>query len=186
MDVHPNVVKVMFIKLIRGEGKLSGGMIYSIGHGRKPIEQFVRELLSFDVLYLCDVRSVPFSRFNPQYNQKMLHKTMEQYHIRYLHLGEQLGGRPSDPSCFDNDKLSYELMAQQDFFLEGISRLKEALQKNLRIAIMCSESDPAVCHRSLLIGKELLKQGISVRHILGENKFILQDNILIKKPKKKP
>jgi uncharacterized protein (DUF488 family) len=158
--------------------------IYSIGHGRKPIELFIAELKSFDIAYLCDVRSVPYSRFNPQYNQKALKAELEKQAITYVYLGEELGGRPGESSCYINGVVSYELVAGKPFFREGLERLLTANNKRLRIAIMCSETKPEDCHRSRLIGKELLERGLSVRHITKENTFILQQDLVFTKPKK--
>ena len=81
-------------------------------------------------------------------------------------MGDTLGGRPDDPSCYDIEgKISYELLKQKDFFKQGINRVKTALEKDLEIALMCSERKPVDCHRSRLIGEVLFENGIELRHI---------------------
>ena len=67
-------------------------------------------------------------------------------------MGENLGGRPKDRSCYDHEgHVLYEKISEKSFFIEGVNRLKVAYEKNLRVACMCSELNPCDCHRSKLI-----------------------------------
>lgn len=145
-------------------------MIYSIGHGNKKIEDFLNELNSFKISYLIDVRTSPYSKYNPQFNREMLKSDLEKSKITYAYLGDTLGGLPSDRSCYVDGKVDYDLIKEKDFFKEGLTRLIVANEKNLNVAIMCSESKPEECHRSKLIGQELLKRNISLLHIVAPEK----------------
>ena len=81
-------------------------------------------------------------------------------------MGDTLGGRPEDPDCYDaNGKPNYENLRNKVFFKSGIERLKKAYEQKLSVAIMCSESKPAECHRTKLIGEELVNQNIFIEHI---------------------
>lgn len=80
-------------------------------------------------------------------------------------MGDTLGGKPTDASCYTNGRVDYEKVKQKIFFKEGILRLKTAYHKNLRITIMCSESNPCHCHRSKLISEVLVSEDIMVAHI---------------------
>jgi len=152
---------------------------FSIGHGRRSEESFLGLLKQYGVQYLIDVRSKPFSRFNPQYNQRRLDNFLSAYYIRYVFMGKELGGRPDDPALYDeNGKVSYDLIAQTDLYRSGIERLKTAFSKGLPVAIMCSESKPEECHRSRLIGKTLLDEGITVQHI-DENGNLKEQSAVI-------
>ncbi len=145
-------------------------MIYSIGHGSKKIEDFIYELNSFYVNYLIDVRSSPYSRFNPQFNRELIKYELEKANIIYVYLGDNLGGLPDDRSCYINGKVDYEIIKEKSFFKDGLKRLIIAYQKNINIAVMCSESKPEECHRSKLIGQELLKENIFMTHIVSAYK----------------
>ena len=145
-------------------------MIYSIGHGNKKIEDFLKELNSFKISYLIDVRSSPYSKYNPQFNREMLKNELEQSGFTYVDLGENLGGLPSDRSCYVDGKVEYDLIKEKDFFKEGLARLIVANEKKINVAIMCSETKPEECHRSKLIGQELLKQNISMVHIVSSER----------------
>jgi uncharacterized protein (DUF488 family) len=142
--------------------------IYTIGHGTRSIEEFVTLLHQAGIKYLADVRSRPYSRFNPQYNRKALQASLEKEGITYVFMGDSLGGRPGDPSCYNHEgKVDYDKLRQKEIFKKGIERLKAAFEKGLMIALMCSESKPAECHRGKLIGKVLLNEKIPVMHITG-------------------
>lgn len=155
--------------------------IYSIGHGTKPIEEFIKELHSFDIKYLVDVRSSPFSKWASQYNQQELRHSVESGGIRYIYMGDSIGGRPQDESCYDEEGyFDYKKMADVPSFQAGVQRLVNANMQHINVAVMCSESEPSVCHRSKLIGRELYaKYGINMKHIIDIGKFISEEQILI-------
>ena len=153
--------------------------IYSIGHGNKKIEEFISELIAFDIEYLLDIRSKPFSKWNPQFNQANLKNSLESSNIRYVFVGEQLGGLPADRSCYDfNGKVIYDIIKTRDFFKQGLERLTTANNKQINLAIMCSESKPEECHRSKLIGQELLKKHISLKHIVSPKQTKSQETVM--------
>jgi uncharacterized protein (DUF488 family) len=152
--------------------------LFTIGHGTRPLSTFLDLLEKFHIDFLIDVRSIPWSAFNPQYRQTTLAHALQQRNIRYVYMGDALGGRPTDPSCYSGGKVNYEALQQKDFFLQGIERLKAAHEKDVRAALLCSESNPAKCHRSRLIGRFLHQQNIPLQHI-DENGTLCEQAILI-------
>lgn len=145
-------------------------MIYTIGHSNHPIEHFVSLLQQHGIQALADVRSNPYSRFNPQFNREKLQASLAAAGgIRYVFLGEELGARSKDPACYDAEgRVSYAKLAQTPLFRQGIDRLQTGIQQ-LRIAIMCAERNPLECHRTILVSRELEKVGIPVTHILHDS-----------------
>ena len=92
--------------------------IYSIGHGNKKIEDFIAELKSFNIQFLLDIRSKPYSKWNPQFNQIALEAELKKNGITYVFVGDTLGGLPADRSCYDYDgKVVYDLIKEKDFFI---------------------------------------------------------------------
>jgi uncharacterized protein (DUF488 family) len=153
--------------------------LYSIGHGNKKIEDFIQELKSFEIQFLLDIRSKPFSKWNPQFNQNELKFKLEENGITYVFVGDTLGGLPEDRSCYDyNGKVVYDLIKEKAFFKNGLERLTIAVEKQIKLAIMCSESKPEECHRSKLIGQELLKKKISLKHIVSDKLFKSQELVM--------
>ncbi len=143
------------------------------------MEDFIAELKSFDISYLLDIRSNPYSKWNPAFNKSALETTLKEHNIKYVFIGEKLGGLPSDRSCYDADgKVVYDRIKEKDFFQEGLNRLIRANEKKVKLAVMCSESKPEECHRSKLVGQELLKSGISVNHIISSKLVKSQETVM--------
>lgn len=152
---------------------------YSIGHGNKKIEEFIKELKSFEIDYLLDLRSKPYSKWNPHFNQNDLKAALQNEDIKYVFVGHQLGGLPDDNTCYDaHGKVVYDQIRDKEFFKQGIERLIKADRNKNRIALMCSEAKPSECHRSKLIGKELQNHQIELLHIVGPNKLKSQNEVI--------
>lgn len=153
--------------------------LYSIGHGNRSIEEFLALLKRYGIEYLVDVRSQPFSKYNPQYNRPSLEHDMAAAGMRYVFMGDSLGGRPKDDSCYDPEgRVDYQVVGKKEFFLSGIHRLKTAQEKDCGVVIMCSESNPGECHRSKLIGRVLSEQGIPLMHIDENGKLKTQAAVI--------
>jgi uncharacterized protein (DUF488 family) len=149
--------------------------LFTIGHSTRPVEEFVHILRAHGVRMLVDVRTVPRSRHNPQFNRDTLPETLAADGIGYTHL-PGLGGlrhpRPDSPNRgWSNDSFRgfADYMLTNDFSLH-LDRLIE-LARSGRCAIMCAEAVPWRCHRSL-IADALMVRGLRVRHIMGENKLV--------------
>jgi len=143
-------------------------MIYTIGHSNHPIDRFIALLQQHGIDAVADVRSTPYSRFNPQFRKERLQGALADAGIKYVFLGEELGARSKDPACYDEEgRVSYVRLAATDLFRRGIERLLTGMQ-NHRIAIMCAEREPLDCHRTILVARELEKAGAPITHILSD------------------
>ena len=153
-------------------------LLYTIGHGNRKAKDFLSIIKKYGIEFLVDVRSQPYSKFNPQFNQNELKYYLEEHGVKYVFMGDTLGGRPEDRTCYDDDgKVNYESIKTKDFFQKGIERLKIAYDKGVNVVIMCSESKPIECHRSKLIGKVLNNEKIVLQHI--DEKGILKDQATV-------
>ena len=139
--------------------------IYTIGYGSRSIEQFVEVLQRYEIEYLVDVRSTPYSRYKPEFSKAELAEELQQHSIRYMFMGDTLGGHPDDENCYVNGVVDYEMVKAAQFYADGINRLQTAFSQQQRIALMCSEGKPEECHRSKLIGVTLTDGEIPVVHI---------------------
>lgn len=141
-------------------------MIYSIGHGNRSWPDFLDILVSKNCKFLIDVRSFPVSKFNPSFNKDQLDEQCRISGVKYVFMGDALGGRPADRSLYDKEgHADYQLIEKSPQYTAGISRLEKAASIAENTFIMCSELNPCDCHRSKLIGKSLEELGISIRHI---------------------
>ena len=138
--------------------------IFTIGHSNHSIERFLGLLKDAEINMVVDVRSAPFSRMFPHFNQDSLKKSLGEKSIGYLFLGDLIGGRSNDPEDYVEGQVVYGMLAQKDSFKSGMTRLRDGASK-YRIAIMCSEKEPLDCHRTLLVSEGLIEMGIEVGHI---------------------
>ena len=150
--------------------------LLTIGYGsQRSFDDFVTLLLNHGVNYLVDVRTKPFSKFRPEFSQEPLTANLRRSGVTYVLLGETLGGRPSDPTCYTNGKVDYGKVRERDWFAEGLARLETGWREGHRIAIMCAESAPERCHRTKLVGEALADRGVSVSHIDESGVVILHE-----------
>lgn len=155
---------------------MTNGTIYTIGHSTHPIEKFFDLLQQHKISYVVDVRSTPFSQFNPQFNQSSLEASLGN-DITYLFMGAEFGVRVDDSSCYEEGKVKYSRLAQRSLFREGINRLCKGSQEH-RIALMCAEKEPLECHRTLLVSEALKKEGVSVEHIHSDGRLESHEAVL--------
>lgn len=139
--------------------------IYTIGHSTHPQEKLLALLSMHSITALCDVRSAPFSRVNPQFNRETLKAALSAQGVTYIFLGKELGARSDDPGCYESGKVRYDRLAQTELFQHGLNRLQEGMDKGFHIALMCAEKEPLECHRTILVARHLASRGIDVRHI---------------------
>lgn len=136
-------------------------VLYTVGHSTKPIKEFVELLNAHDIQQIVDVRTIPKSRHNPQFNEETLQHSLNKANIEYVHLSE-LGGLRRTTK--DSNNLGWHNTSFRGFadymgtpgFEHGIKELKKIATKN-RTAIMCAEAVPWRCHRSL-IGDAMAKK----------------------------
>jgi uncharacterized protein (DUF488 family) len=157
--------------------------IYSIGHGNKSVDQLVEELNWFNIRYVIDVRSKPYSRYNPQFNKEALEHSMKANGFHYIFMGHQIGGIPEDDAVYTNDKVDYNKLKDTDYFKIGLSRVIQAHEKGYKAVLMCGETQPQHCHRTKLIGKELSKNNIPLLHIMKNRKVKDQATALLEATK---
>lgn len=139
--------------------------LYTIGHSTHTIERFIALLGMNRVSAICDLRSSPYSRFNPQFNRETIYNELQANKISYVFLGKELGPRSDDPACYTDGKVQYNRLAETAIFQQGLKRLKEGM-KSYRIALMCAEKDPITCHRTILVCRHLRSKDIEIMHIL--------------------
>jgi uncharacterized protein (DUF488 family) len=151
--------------------ELPAPKLFSIGHSNHSLETFLGLLAANAIEVLVDTRSQPYSRYSTQFNGDTLAKDLAKVGVKYLFMGNELGGRPSQQQFYDEEgHVLYSRLSESEGFLDGLARLEKGLEK-YRVALMCSEEDPAVCHRYLLIGRVLKERGAHVTHIRGDGRL---------------
>jgi uncharacterized protein (DUF488 family) len=142
--------------------------VFTVGHSNHSADKFAFLLRRHGIEILIDIRSRPFSRHAPQFNARALEAVLSKDGIGYLFLGGELGGRPEGVEFYDaKGRVDYALVGCSRPFLDGISRLEAEIRARTAV-LLCSEEDPARCHRRLLVGRTLEERGITLLHIRGD------------------
>ena len=152
--------------------------IFTIGHSSHPISRFLDLLKAHGIEAIADTRSYPKSKFAPQYDAEALRQSLLENGIEYIFLGKELGGRPDGVRYYDaRGHVLYDRVAESDVFQKGLHRLQEKMQE-FRIALLCSEENPSVCHRRLLIARVLQERGTAVAHIRANGTVQTEEEML--------
>jgi uncharacterized protein (DUF488 family) len=159
--------------LIQDHNDAVGRLILTIGHSTRAIEEFVELLQAHGAKHLVDVRTIPRSRHNPQFNRESLPESLHGAGIEYSHAPELGGLRHPRPdsvnSAWRNDSFrGFADYMQTPEFAGGIEKLVDAAEHS-KTVIMCAEAVPWRCHRSL-IADALTVAGHQVEHIMTVRK----------------
>jgi len=150
--------------------------IFTVGHSNKQMEEIISWLKKNNIEVLADVRSIPYSQHVPQTNREAMQLALKNANIKYVFMGDQLGGRPADVDVKDNfGNYDYSELAATNRFREGLENLLKGAEE-YTLCILCSEEDPVKCHRGLLISRELAKLGIEVWHIRHDGSIESQEH----------
>jgi hypothetical protein len=147
--------------------------VFTIGHSTRPIEDFIHLLKSHGVLHLVDVRTMPRSRFNPQFDIANLPELLRAANIHYTHLPGLGGLRRPRPDSINRGWRNQSFRGYADYM--QTAEFKQTLQRCLElaaaepVALMCAEAVPWRCHRSL-IADALVARGIDALEIASETR----------------
>lgn len=148
-------------------------LVLTVGHSTRTVKEFVALLLAHGVKQLVDVRTIPRSRHNPQFNQSRLPRPLQKARIHYRHMAELGGLRPARPDSINTAWRNASFRGFADYmqtpeFEKALNQLIHLSQKR-RTAIMCAEAVPWRCHRSL-IADALLVRGLRVEELASQTR----------------
>jgi len=156
------------------EVRWSEGAIFTLGHSTSPIERFMSVLQIYGIERLADIRTIPRSRHNPQFNNTALAKSLTAQHLEYVHI-PALGGlrhaRKDSPNTgWRNGSFRGYADYMQTEEFQGALEALIRMSRGKRVAIMCAEAVPWRCHRSL-VADALSVRGMPVVEILSESSY---------------
>ncbi|TDC03257.1 DUF488 domain-containing protein [Nonomuraea longispora] len=148
---------------------MTSNILLTIGHSTHTSSAFLNILRQHEITAVADVRSIPVSRFTPQFNRDNVKRGLYGAGIKYVFLGKELGARTTDATCYVDGRVQYGRLARTPEFASGIKRLLQGARTE-RIAIMCTEQEPLECHRTILIAQVLAEHGVTIDHIHGDGR----------------
>jgi len=146
--------------------------VYTVGHSNIPLPDFLALLRPHEIQVVVDVRSSPYTKYAKHFNREDLSASLKGHGLRYVFMGDLVGGRPKDPAMYDGEGyVLYDRLSNSPAFQSGMKRLVKGA-KEYRVALLCGEEDPSVCHRHLLIARVLGEWGLEVSHLRGDGSVV--------------
>ena len=139
--------------------------LYTIGYGNRAMGDFLDLLHLYHMECLVDTRSVPSSRFRPDFRKKALQEHLAGAGIDYLYLGDALGGKRIEPECYVDGVLDMERVLSRETFLTALCQVETEVRSGRILVLMCAELRPDMCHRSWMLAPPLEARGVEVLHI---------------------
>ncbi len=144
---------------------MSDATVLTLGYAGRTLADFIGRLQATGTQYVIDVRSFPGSPRQPEFARPRMHGEVEDAGMRYVFLGEELGGRPADDRLYTDGHADYAKMTQAPPFRTALERLARGASDGHGLCIVCVERRPEQCHRAKLISEELVAMGVDVAHI---------------------
>lgn len=145
-------------------------ILYTIGHSQHDIEYFIYMLQKYQINFVIDVRSTPYSQFAMSYNRENIKGVLKDKDIEYSFMGKFFGARPEDIGLYTEEGyLDFDKTRKSIKFQSGVDNVIKGIQSGNRIALMCTEKDPIECHRAIMVARTFFEKGIDVQHILEDS-----------------
>lgn len=153
--------------------------IYTIGHSNYTIEKLIDMLNKFNIDCVVDIRGIPYSKYNIQFDKETIKYLLTKEGFKYLYMGEEFGAnRLLGKESYNSEGFAdFDKVIKEKSFKQGIERLKVGCNKGYKIVLLGAMQDPLRCHRSILLGRELINNGFEVKHILDDYSVINQEEI---------
>lgn len=152
--------------------------IYTIGHSNYTMERLIDMLEYYNINCVVDIRGTPYSKYNIQFDKETIRYTLTNAGFVYIYMGKELAAKRIRKNSYNNEGYSnFEEVIKEEEFKRGVERLKNGCEKGYKIILLGAMQDPTRCHRSILVGRELVKNDFDVKHILDDYSIVTQDDI---------
>lgn len=152
--------------------------IYTIGHSNYTMERLIDMLEYYNINCVVDIRGTPYSKYNIQFDKEAIRYTLTNAGFVYIYMGKELAAKRIRKNSYNNEGYSnFEEVIKEEEFKRGVERLKNGCEKGYKIILLGAMQDPIRCHRSILVGRELVKNDFDVKHILDDYSILTQDDI---------
>lgn len=143
--------------------------IYALGHSNYPFDQLIDILKKYNIDCVVDIREIPYSKYNTQYNKEFFQQNLKKLGYTYVYMGEEFGAkRKTRESYNDEGYADFKKVILEDNFKKGIERLKDGCNKGYKIVLLGAMQEPIRCTRGILIGPQLIEVGFDVKYIMHE------------------
>lgn len=151
--------------------------IYTIGYSCFKIDDFIAVLKENKISCLVDVRSNPYSKFYVDYNKNNLQNILKSNGIIYRNYKIEFGAHQEDLKYYTDGYLDFSKYTKSESFIKGVKKIEAGMKMNYIFAFMCAEKDPSTCHRNIMVARRFYELGYTVKNILSDGSYELQEDI---------
>ena len=152
--------------------------IYTLGHSNYSFDKFIEILKKYNINCVVDIRAVPYSKYNTQYNKEFFQANLKKLGYTYIYMADEFGDKRKTRNSYNDEGYAdFDKVILEEDFKKGIERLKVGCAKNYKIVLLGAMQEPIRCPRAILLGRELIKEGFNVKHIMHEGDLKTQDEL---------
>ncbi len=152
--------------------------IYTLGHSNYSFDKLIKILKKYNINCVVDIRAIPYSKYNTQYNKESFQSNLKKLGYTYIYMADEFGvKRKTIESYNDQGYADFEKVILEDDFKKGIQRLKFGCHKGYKIVLLAAVQEPIRCPRAILVGRQLVKEGFDVKHIMHEGDLKSQTDL---------
>ncbi|WP_300349135.1 DUF488 domain-containing protein [Clostridium sp.] len=143
--------------------------IYTLGHSNYSVERLVDMMKKYNINCVIDIRGIPYSKYNVQYNKETIQKTLRNLGFTYIYMAKEFAAKRETKISYNKEGYAdFRKVIKEETFRYGIERLKKGIDMGYKIVLLGAMQEPIRCHRAILVGRELDKEGFQVKHILHD------------------
>lgn len=152
--------------------------VYTIGYTAFKIDEFISVLKKYNITCVIDVRSLAYSQYYSDYNKEALKKVLNLHGILYKNYSDEFGARQTE-KCYLSPKgyLDFNKYVTSERFESGYQKILAGIELGYSFVLMCVETNPIDCHRSIMLGREFYKRGFEVKNVLKSGEILSQGGL---------
>ena len=152
--------------------------IYTLGHSNYPFDKLIKYLKKYDINCVVDIRAIPYSAYNTQYNKEFFQANLKKLGYTYIYMADEFGVKRKSKESYNKEGYAdFEKVILENDFKNGIERLKKGCYMGYKIVLLAAMQDPIRCPRAILVGRQLVKYGFDVKHITHEGDLKSQSDL---------
>lgn len=152
--------------------------VYTLGHSNYPFDKFIEILKKYNINCVVDIRAIPYSKYNTQYNKEFFQNNLKKLGYTYIYMADEFGAKRKTKESYNSQGYAdFDKVILEKDFKRGIERLKVGCNKGYKIVLLGAMQEPIRCPRAILVGRQLVKEGFDVKYIMHEGNLKTQNDL---------
>lgn len=152
--------------------------VYTLGHSNYPFDKFIEILKKYNINCVVDIRAIPYSKYNTQYNKEFFQNNLKKLGYTYIYMADEFGAKRKTKESYNSQGYAdFDKVILEKDFKRGGERLKVGCNKGYKIVLLGAMQEPIRCPRAILVGRQLVKEGFDVKYIMHEGNLKTQNDL---------